>query len=211
MKTVIMECSECHGTMQLDEEKAQGIMVCPYCGKKEMIIESDMVKIEKIKAEKEIQKTTLKQVYRKEKENRSVKIGKNILIGIGIFYLLLILFLLYYSYNEVNIPFDSNELLNKPLSEVITLIKDVGFRKIEISTEANLHDAFLSDKAGQVGMVSKVTINGDSDFKKAGFLRSADVFHKSDTVHIWYYSYPEGNEKNAALDQYSKLIKKYQK
>lgn len=45
---VKLRCEDCGGTMMIDEGRE--VLSCPYCGSKKVIIESDEVKIEKIKS-----------------------------------------------------------------------------------------------------------------------------------------------------------------
>lgn len=47
-----LKCQECNGIMEVDSDKQ--VAMCPYCGSKKLIIESDDVKIEKIRSEKDI-------------------------------------------------------------------------------------------------------------------------------------------------------------
>ena len=49
MATISMRCKDCGGILDVDE--TQNIMFCPYCGSKELILESDEVKKERIKYE----------------------------------------------------------------------------------------------------------------------------------------------------------------
>ena len=53
MVTKKLKCEECGGIMEIDETKS--IICCPYCGSKELIDESDAVKIAKIESDAEIQ------------------------------------------------------------------------------------------------------------------------------------------------------------
>lgn len=48
VRTIILRCKQCNGELSVDEK--QKIMCCPYCGSKEMIIESDSVKTAQIHA-----------------------------------------------------------------------------------------------------------------------------------------------------------------
>lgn len=67
-KTIQMKCRDCGGIMTSEEENT--ILCCPYCGSKELIPESDDVKIERIKSEayREIELEKIK--YMSEKEKR---------------------------------------------------------------------------------------------------------------------------------------------
>lgn len=67
-KTIQLKCRDCGGIMTSEEENT--ILCCPYCGSKELIPESDDVKIERIKSEayREIELEKIK--YMSEKEKR---------------------------------------------------------------------------------------------------------------------------------------------
>ena len=44
-----MECKNCHGMMDIDSNRE--IMTCPFCGSQDIIIKSDAVKVQEIKAQ----------------------------------------------------------------------------------------------------------------------------------------------------------------
>lgn len=79
-KTIQMVCSKCNGTMTVDEKNNS--MVCPYCGSKELILESDQVKVEKIRTEarKEVEFKKLEQADKalemQAQESRAQEIKK---------------------------------------------------------------------------------------------------------------------------------------
>ena len=80
-KTVSMRCKECGGIL----EGSGNELVCPYCGSKELVIDSDAVAVEKIRNEtyREFQNKKLqKEEKREEKEaTRSFmksKLGKSL-------------------------------------------------------------------------------------------------------------------------------------
>lgn len=78
-KTITMVCGKCNGTMTVDEKNKT--IVCPYCGSKELILESDAVQVEKTRSEayKEVELKKLEQTDRvleeqtKEKKAQEVK------------------------------------------------------------------------------------------------------------------------------------------
>ena len=90
-KFVLMRCQNCQGTMTIDEGK--NILECPYCKSTQLIIESDQVKMQKIRSdtEKEIEfrkQSTLKDIeaskqyayrdmeMRRQQVYREVELGK---------------------------------------------------------------------------------------------------------------------------------------
>lgn len=58
-KVLRLKCQNCNGVMDVDEDKM--IAFCPYCGSKNLIIESDVVKVEKIRSQTKI---TKEQIHR---------------------------------------------------------------------------------------------------------------------------------------------------
>lgn len=48
VKTVSLMCKNCNGILETDDEKS--LLVCPYCGSKELIVDNDAVAIEKIRS-----------------------------------------------------------------------------------------------------------------------------------------------------------------
>lgn len=71
-KTITLVCSKCSGTMTVDENNRS--LFCPYCGSKELILESDAVATEKIRAltQKEIEFKKIEQ-QEEEKKKESIK------------------------------------------------------------------------------------------------------------------------------------------
>lgn len=86
-------CQHCGSTMEFDEKHR--IIVCPYCGSKELIEESDDVKIERIKSDTVITKEKLdyeREQFAEEVRQRENKDGlKMIVIGLAIMVAILII------------------------------------------------------------------------------------------------------------------------
>lgn len=102
-KVLRLKCQDCNGVMDIDEDKM--IAFCPYCGSKKLIMESDVVKVEKIRSQtvlgqEQMRRDTIlgaeqikaeKAIAEKEfeikKEKRDLKtglIGFSILMGVCI-------------------------------------------------------------------------------------------------------------------------------
>ncbi len=66
-KTFQMRCKSCNGVMNVDDERK--VLICPYCGSKELIAESNEVTIERIRSRtyKEIEFKKLEHEDEKEK------------------------------------------------------------------------------------------------------------------------------------------------
>lgn len=90
MNIIKLKCKECNGTMEVDKEK--GIICCPYCGSKELIDESDAVKIVKTITDAELEKDRLDRQERKEADKSTTNMLK---WAIAIFLILLILYLIF--------------------------------------------------------------------------------------------------------------------
>lgn len=92
-----LKCQECNGIMEVDSDKQ--VMMCPYCGSKNLIMESDDVKIEKIRSEKditierqrgdvEIEKIKLENAEKKRVDrNQTITLVFVIIIGIVLYIL----------------------------------------------------------------------------------------------------------------------------
>lgn len=70
LNTVHLTCQKCGGTLAVDEEKT--VLLCPYCGSKELIIEDGRVTAQRIKSE------TYKEVELRRQEIESKKIEREI-------------------------------------------------------------------------------------------------------------------------------------
>lgn len=71
VKKIILRCEQCNGTLQVNSDRS--CLICPYCGSKSLIVENDVVTIERIKtsAQKEIEMEKIKsidKVYQREAE-----------------------------------------------------------------------------------------------------------------------------------------------
>ena len=71
--TVHMKCKSCGGTLVANPERS--VLNCPYCGEKELVIESDAVAIERIrnKTKREIELEKLRQQDERLKHNRRLE------------------------------------------------------------------------------------------------------------------------------------------
>ena len=100
-----LECRHCGGIMDVDETR--NVKVCPYCGSKELVDESDQVTIQRIKSHawKEVQKNkeeTKRAVATEheitERENKRSETRSDsimfIIVGIIIFMLIVCAYLL---------------------------------------------------------------------------------------------------------------------
>ena len=69
VKSKQLRCQNCDGIMNVEEDKT--VLLCPYCGSKELLIENDSVKIAKIKsqAQKDIE-------IEKQQTHKVVELGK---------------------------------------------------------------------------------------------------------------------------------------
>lgn len=88
--TVKLTCSDCGGTMDIDADKK--VLLCPFCGSKKIILESDEVKIAKIQADADVEKAKIQrdiQMADREEEQQSYKVVYAIII---VWVIVLILF-----------------------------------------------------------------------------------------------------------------------
>ena len=48
METIKLKCKTCGGVLTVDKDRA--VLSCPYCQSQELVVESDKIVIEKLKA-----------------------------------------------------------------------------------------------------------------------------------------------------------------
>lgn len=87
-KIITLTCKSCGGTMEFDGKN--NIIACPFCGSKEILIESDKVKVEQIKADVEKAK-----IHSEEKRSNMEFINEIKDNIIGVIALIFFLILLY--------------------------------------------------------------------------------------------------------------------
>lgn len=72
VRMIRLKCQDCNGTLEIDEKRE--IVTCPYCGSKNLIPESDAVKIAKIQTDgyKDVEiakQQTKREIKKIEQEN----------------------------------------------------------------------------------------------------------------------------------------------
>ena len=65
--SIVMKCRQCNGTLTI--EKEGDILSCPYCGSKELLLDSDSVAVEKIRQQTEFKKWEREDFKEKQKRN----------------------------------------------------------------------------------------------------------------------------------------------
>ena len=72
-KLILMKCKACGATVQVNSEQTE--LICPYCKSKELILDSDAVKAEKVRSQAyvEVEKEKLKH----DKEMNEASIEEN--------------------------------------------------------------------------------------------------------------------------------------
>ena len=103
IKRIQLKCKNCGGTLTVDTESQD--VICPYCGAKEKILDSDLVAVEKIKKEVEFAKIANeneKEKNREKKEDRR-QYRKSKLAKISVLFLFICLGTTIYSFKELHI------------------------------------------------------------------------------------------------------------
>lgn len=86
METISLKCKECGGIIDADPSK--NVLICPYCGSKSMIPESDQVRIARIKANERIEREKERQ---KSKRKHDLYEALPIIAGFVFFILIAII------------------------------------------------------------------------------------------------------------------------
>ena len=187
MRTIQMTCSRCNATMFLEKNRGFSSLSCPYCGGKLLLVESDRVKIEEIRADTDRFGMALN--YRTHRDHLAADVitknFKGILIAAGVLLaLILIAVNSIRTKDNIRVPFSSRDLNNKNYYTARTMLQDAGFSDIELIAQRDLWDGFLHNDQGNNGKVAQITINGDMKFGEN------DAYHKSSKIRIWYHAYP---------------------
>ncbi len=85
VRTIRMRCRNCDGTMEADAENR--ILTCPYCGSRELIVESEAIRLEKLRA-KQAQEEAARAEEEKSARTFEKSIFRRILIIFAIFSLI---------------------------------------------------------------------------------------------------------------------------
>lgn len=97
VKILKLKCQSCDATMEYKAD--ENIMFCPYCGSKNLVVESDKVKVTKIKKDIVVEKQNLEKEKRETKKmeheqfmEKDKKLDKEIII----IFIVLISFLIWF-------------------------------------------------------------------------------------------------------------------
>lgn len=69
-----LRCEDCDGVMEIDESRE--VISCPYCGSKKIVLESDGVKIEKIRSASKYERKKIDRDIERIRADRDVKVAK---------------------------------------------------------------------------------------------------------------------------------------
>lgn len=176
---VQLKCKSCNGVMEVDPERE--ILNCPYCGSRDLLVESDSVKIEKIKSQTEISKSEYK-LKMKELSYKKYKLElilPFIICALMIF--LPILFLYIDSIGKVEIGCDYKSLKNKDYNDVVEILEGYGFTDVDAIAQKDLVTGWINKE----NTVDYVSIDGDDKFEKG------EMFDKDAVVKVYYHSFKE--------------------
>ena len=85
VRTIRLRCRNCDGTMEADAENR--ILTCPYCGSRELIVESEAIRLEKLRA-KQAQEEAARAEEEKSTRTFEKSIFRRVLIVFAIFSLI---------------------------------------------------------------------------------------------------------------------------
>ena len=89
MNTVSLHCKACGGELTVDEGRE--VLLCPYCGSKELIAESDEVRIERLRLEHDMQVRREEQIAEEKKQKRADRDDKTAIITLVIMFIVFII------------------------------------------------------------------------------------------------------------------------
>lgn len=209
--TVSLVCAHCGGTMTIDKDSS--VLMCPYCGSKELIRENDNVKIAKIKndtqKEIEIKKMEYEERERerrykeKEMESEGELLKIFMYFFVPIIFIVLIFALIHSTKNsndEETQPTDPNmaavsmsssSFCYENYQSAMNSLKKSGFTNITCEPVYDIYFGVFSSE----GEVSKIKINGITEFdKNETFPKDAEIII---TYHLSYKDDPSYTETEA--------------
>ena len=72
--TIHLQCKSCGGNLDIDRN--QSLIFCPFCGSRELLIDSDAVAVEKIRQQTEFKKWEREDLQQQREENEKDKNSK---------------------------------------------------------------------------------------------------------------------------------------
>ena len=72
--TIHLQCKYCGGNLDIDRN--QSLIFCPFCGSRELLIDSDAVAVEKIRQQTEFKKWEREDLQQQREENEKYKNSK---------------------------------------------------------------------------------------------------------------------------------------
>ena len=72
--TIHLQCKSCGGNLDIDRN--QSLIFCPFCGSRELLIDSDAVAVEKIQQQTEFKKWEREDLQQQREENEKYKNSK---------------------------------------------------------------------------------------------------------------------------------------
>lgn len=84
--TIHLQCKSCGGNLDIDRN--QSLIFCPFCGSRELLIDSDAVAVEKIRQQTEFKKWEREDLQQQREENEKYKNSKagNVALVFAIIY-----------------------------------------------------------------------------------------------------------------------------
>lgn len=70
-----LRCEDCNGVMEIDESRE--VISCPYCGSKKIVLESDGVKIERMRNETKRERNRIYREIELRKAERDIELSNN--------------------------------------------------------------------------------------------------------------------------------------
>lgn len=210
--TVSLVCAHCGGTMTIDKDSS--VLMCPYCGSRELIRENDNVKIAKIKndTQKEIELKKMefeeRERERKYKEKEMESEGELLKILMYFFVpmiFIVLMFVLIHNTKKDEVPqltdpnmaavsMSSSSFSSKNYQSAMNSLKESGFTNITCEPVYDIYFGVFSTE----GNVSKITINGIAEFdKNETFPKDAEIII---TYHLSYKDDPNYEGTNTSAE-----------
>ncbi len=158
METIRLRCKECDGIMTIDRDRE--MLCCPYCGSKELFVESDDIKKERIRSRTYKDVTYAQMAHEKsmfqEKVNYQNRKSKRILVIVGVILALSVLSSIASAIRDrsgISPTASYDEYIGQDYNSVEKELKAVGFKNITV---------IPTNEEADKGKVVRISIDGNS-------------------------------------------------
>ena len=188
MKKFPLVCSRCGAPLDVSSGRGLVFMSCPHCGSETSLLDEG-ASASRMRIAADLEYSRMEEERRLADASflqaRAELRAKLVLIAaLTALFIALLLLATGWINSRATLPFSARDLQNRPAADVVCLFQDLGFDNIVRIQTRDLKDSWFHSCAGEVGQVSRVSVDGNFSFRKW------DRFDRKAVVRIWVKSYP---------------------